>query len=93
MVSGPLVPLNMPVTIIHMHFPHQQGIDNLLKNFSTKSLHTYNFPTQANDLAKEYQHSPRFKYIYLCIGCVQIVHIKLVVVNCIQIVGHSIRHL
>ena len=65
--SGPLVPLNSQLTILCKSIPHQQEIDKLMKNFSTKIMHTYNLPIHSIEFAKEYQHSPRFKDIYLSI--------------------------
>ena len=64
--SGPLVILNTPLTILSSHIPHHQETDKLLtKTISTKVLHTSNLPIHAVDLEKEYQHSLKFKDIYL----------------------------
>ena len=54
-------------TILHRHIPHKKEVDDLLKNFSTKVLHSYNLPIHEILLAEEYQHSPMFKDIYLYI--------------------------
>ena len=65
--SGQFGLLNVPFTILQRQFPYQQEVENLLKKFIAKVLHTYTLPIHAIELAKEYQHSHRFKVIYLYI--------------------------
>ena len=43
---------------------HKSEIDKLLKTSRTKVLHTCSLSVPANDFAKKYKHSPRFKDIY-----------------------------
>ena len=42
--TGPLVQLNIPVIRLLRQIPDQQELDNLIKNFGTKVIHTYMLP-------------------------------------------------
>ena len=59
-----LVPIDMPLSIIHKHIPRQSDIDKIVKNIETRVIHSLELPIQAQDLIKVYQHSTRFCDIY-----------------------------
>ena len=63
------------LTILYRYIPHQQEIDKLLKNFSTKLLHIYNLILHAVNQTKEYQHPFRFQVIYLYIVQINYHHV------------------
>ena len=59
-----LVPIDMPLSIIHKHIPRQSDIDKIVKNIETRVIHSLELPIQAQDLIKAYQHSNHFHDIY-----------------------------
>ena len=59
-----LVPIDMPLSIIHKHIPRQSDIDKIVKNIETRVIHSLELPIQAQDLVKVYQHSTYFHDIY-----------------------------
>ena len=59
-----LVPIDMPLSIIHKHIPRQSDIDKIVKNIETHVIHSLELLIQAQDLVKVYQHSTRFRDIY-----------------------------
>ena len=62
--SQALVPIDMPLSIIHKHIPRQSDIDKIVKNIETCVIHSLELPIQAQDLVKAYQHSIHFHDIY-----------------------------
>ena len=60
----PQVPIDTPLSIIHKHIPRQSDIDKIVKNIETRIIHSLEFPIQAQDLIKVYQHSTRIRDIY-----------------------------
>ena len=59
-----LVPIDMPLSIIHKHIPRQSDIDKIVKNIETRVIHSSELLIQAQDLGKAYQHSTHFHDIY-----------------------------
>ena len=59
-----LVPIDLPLSIIHKHIPRQSDIDKIVKNIETRIIHSLELPIQAQDLIKAYQYSTRFRDIY-----------------------------
>ena len=54
-----LVPIDMPLSIIHQYIPRQSDIDKIVKNIETCIIHSLELPIQAQD-----QHSTHFCDIY-----------------------------
>ena len=59
-----LVPIDTPLSIICKHIPRQSDIDKIVKNIKTHVIHSLEFPMQAQDLIKVYQHFIHFHDIY-----------------------------
>ena len=59
-----LVPIDMPLSIIHKHISRQSDIDKIVKNIETHVIHSLELLIQAQDLVKAYQHSTHFCDIY-----------------------------
>ena len=49
-----LVPIDMPLSIIHKHIPRQSDIDKIVKNIETRIIHSLELLIQAQDLIKVY---------------------------------------
>ena len=62
--SQALVPIDMPLSIIHKHIPRQSDIDKIVKNIETHVIHSLELLIQAQDLVIAYQHSTHFRDIY-----------------------------
>ena len=59
-----LVPIDIPLSIIHKHIPRQSDIDKIVRNIETHVIHSLELPIQAQDLIKAYQASTCFHDIY-----------------------------
>ena len=53
--SQPLVPVDMPLSVIRKHIPRQSDIDKIVKSIETQVIHGLELPIQAQDLIKAYQ--------------------------------------
>ena len=59
--SQPLVPVDMPLSVIRKHIPRQSDIDKIVKSIETQVIHRLELPSQAQDLVKAYQTSTCFE--------------------------------
>ena len=62
--SQPLVPVDMPLSVIRKHIPRQSDIDKIVKSIETWVMHGLVLPIQAQDLVNAYQTSMHFRDIY-----------------------------
>ena len=62
--SQPLVPVDMPLSVIRKHIPRQTNIDKIVKSIETLVIHRLELPIQVQDLIKAYQTSMHFRDIY-----------------------------
>ena len=62
--SQPLVPVDMPLSVIRKHIPRQSDIDKIVKSIETRVIHGLELLIQARDLIKAYQTSMHFGDIY-----------------------------
>ena len=53
--SQPLVPVDIPLSVIRKHIPRQSDIDKIVKTIETHMIHGLELPIQAQDLIKAYQ--------------------------------------
>ena len=60
----PLVPVDMPLSVIRKHIPRQSDIDKIVKSIESQVIHGLELPMQAQDLVKAYQTSMLFRDIY-----------------------------
>ena len=58
--SQPLVPVDMPLSVIRKHIPRQSDIDKIVKTIGACVIHGLELPIQAQDLIKAYQTSTHF---------------------------------
>ena len=58
--SQPLVPVDIPLSIIRKHIPRQSDINKIVKSIETCVIHGLELPIQAQDLIKVYQTSVHF---------------------------------
>ena len=58
--SWPLVPVDMPLSVIRKHIPRQSDIDKIVKSIETWVIHGLELLIQAQDLIKAYQTSKHF---------------------------------
>ena len=58
--SQPLVPVDMPLSIIRKHIPRQSDIEKIVKIIETRVIHRLELPIQAQDLVKACQTSMHF---------------------------------
>ena len=58
--SQPLVPVDMPLSVIRKHILRQSDIDKIVKSIETRVIHGLELPIQAQDLIKAYQTSTHF---------------------------------
>ena len=58
--SQPLVPVDMPLSVIRKHIPRQSDIDKIVKSIETQVIHRLDSPIQGQDLIKAYQTSMYF---------------------------------
>ena len=58
--SQPLVPVDIPLSIIRKHIPRQSDIGNIVKSIETHMIHGLELPIQAQDLIKAYQTLAHF---------------------------------
>ena len=56
----PLVPVDMPLSVIRKHIPRQSVIDKIVESIETQVIHGLELPIQAQDPVKAYQTSMRF---------------------------------
>ena len=50
--SQPLVPVDMPLSVIRKHIPRQSDIDKIVKSIETRVINGLELPIQAQDLYK-----------------------------------------
>ena len=62
--SQPLVPADMPLSVIRKHIPRQSDIDKIVKSIETQVIHRLELLIQARDLVKACQTSMHFQDIY-----------------------------
>ena len=62
--SKPLVPADMPLSVIRKHIPRQSDIDKIVKSIESRVIHRLELPIQVQDLMKAYQTSMHFRDIY-----------------------------
>ena len=62
--SQPLVPVDIPLSVIRKHIPRQSDIDKIVKSIETRVIHRLELPIQAQDPIKAYQTSTHFQDIY-----------------------------
>ena len=55
--SQPLVPVDMPLSVIRKHITRQSDIDKIVKSIEAQVIHGLELPIQAQDLVKAYQTS------------------------------------
>ena len=81
-----LVPIYMPLSIIHKHIPRQSDVDKIVKNIETHVIHSLELLIWAQDLIKAYQHSTHFHDIYQYItdgkqNCIRAEALNYIVIN------------
>ena len=59
--SQPLVPVDMPLSVIRKHIPRQSDIDKIVKSIETQVIHRLELPIQAQDLIKLTKHQCIFE--------------------------------
>ena len=62
--SQPLVPVDMPLSVIRKHIPRQSDNNKIVKSIETQVIHGLELPIQAHELVKTYQISTHFHDIY-----------------------------
>ena len=58
--SQPLIPVDMPLSLIRKHIARQSDIDKIVKSIETRMIHGLELPIQAQDLIKAYKTSMCF---------------------------------
>ena len=58
--SQPLIPVDIPLSVIRKHIPRQSDIDKMIKSIETQGVHGLELLIQAQDLIKAYQTSTYF---------------------------------
>ena len=62
--KAPIIPEQAEISILRRHIPQQKEIDILLKDFRKRHIKEWNLPLTAQEIAKQYPQSPRFRDIY-----------------------------
>ena len=62
--SQPLVPVDMPLSVIREHIRRQSDIDKIVKSIESQVIQGLELPIQAQDLVKAYQTSMHFRDTY-----------------------------